>query len=322
MHSFPAPIPYPKTYVCLRADRPIELSGRVDGPEWEHAPWTDYFLDIQGESLPIPRFKTRAKMLWDDERLYIAAHMQEPYVWGTLREHDSVIFHDNDFEVFVDPDGDGHLYAEMEMNVLNTTWDLLLVKPYRAGGPPVNGWEMHGMRTAVNVDGACYHPSDPSHGWSVNISIPWTVFAEISRTPCPPKDGDHWRINFSRVEWQIEVVNGEYQKLPNHPEDNWVWSPQHVIDMHWPERWGILQFSGSHMMPVEVRDCPGVREKMLLGQVWEAQSAFRREHGRWAATTSELHVPEGVEIQATSELFEASYQGYCVDHSLRFWKQR
>ena len=60
------------------------------------------FVDIQGATQPRPRFRTRAKMLWDDEYFYIAAELEEPHVWATLTEHDSVIFHDNDFEVFLE----------------------------------------------------------------------------------------------------------------------------------------------------------------------------------------------------------------------------
>ena len=32
-----------------------------------------------------------------------------------------VIFHDNDFEIFVDADGSNHNYKEFEMNALNQT---------------------------------------------------------------------------------------------------------------------------------------------------------------------------------------------------------
>jgi hypothetical protein len=28
------------------------------------------------------------------------------------------------------------------------------------------------------------------------------------------------------------------------PEDNWVWSPQGLIDMHVPEHWGYITFKG------------------------------------------------------------------------------
>ena len=44
--------------------------------------------------------------------------MEEPDLWGTLTARDSVIFHDNDFEVFIDPDGDTHAYYELEVNAL------------------------------------------------------------------------------------------------------------------------------------------------------------------------------------------------------------
>ena len=66
----------------------------------------DDFQDIEGDKKPRPRFRTRAKMLWDDQFFYVAAELEEPHVWATLTKHDSVIFHDNDFEIFIDPDGD------------------------------------------------------------------------------------------------------------------------------------------------------------------------------------------------------------------------
>jgi len=43
----------------------------------------------------------------------------------------SIIFHDNDFEVFLDPDGDNWMYYEIEVNAAGQVWDLMLVKPYR-----------------------------------------------------------------------------------------------------------------------------------------------------------------------------------------------
>ena len=68
--------------------------------DWKKAPWSDDFVDIEGSTRPAPRFRTRMKMLWDSQNLYIAAEMDEPDVWATLTQHDSVIFRDNDFEVF------------------------------------------------------------------------------------------------------------------------------------------------------------------------------------------------------------------------------
>jgi hypothetical protein len=111
----------PRGYVCYRADKTPTIDGKLDEPAWQAAPWSDDFVDIEGDKKPRPRHKTRMKMLWDDRFLYIGAQLEETHVWATLTKHDAVIFHDNDFEVFLDPDADSHLYAELEINALNTT---------------------------------------------------------------------------------------------------------------------------------------------------------------------------------------------------------
>jgi hypothetical protein len=233
----------PKQYECRHTPTPIVIDGRLDEAAWESASWTDRFVDIEGEGKPTPRFETRAKLLWDDEYLYIAAELEEPDVWGTLREHDEIVFRDNDFEVFIDPDGDTREYYEIEINALNTIFDLFLVRTYNDGGPALHGWDLKGLKSAVHVVGTLNNPSDVDRGWSIEMALPWSALAEAAHRPAPPKSGDVWRINFSRVEWQIRVVDGRYEKVPDTPEDNWVWSPQGEINMHIPERWGYLEFS-------------------------------------------------------------------------------
>lgn len=235
----------PRGYVCNPIQAPIQIDGKLDAAEWSHASWTDDFIDIQGPSLPAPKHRTRAKLLWDQSTLYIAAELSEPHLQGTLRDHDSVIFQDNDLEVFIDPDGDNHRYVELELNTLNTTWDLFLDRPYKDGGNADNGFEIAGLRTAVQMQGTLNDPSDVDQGWTIEIAIPFENLRTITRTDCPPKPLDRWRLGFSRVEWQFDVVNGKYQKKPGLPEDNWVWSPQGIIDMHRPERWGFIEFQST-----------------------------------------------------------------------------
>ncbi|PIV81679.1 carbohydrate-binding family 9-like protein [bacterium CG17_big_fil_post_rev_8_21_14_2_50_64_8] len=220
----------------------------MDDTAWAAAPWTTDFVDIEGDRRPRPRFRTRAKMLWDDRFFYVAAELEEPNLWATLRERDSIIFHDNDFEVFLDPDGDSHLYTEIELTALNTVWDLLLVKPYRDGGPAIHAWDIPGLKTAVHLEGTLNEPGDDDTIWTVEIAIPFGVLAETTRAACPPRVGDRWRLNFSRVQWQLDVRDGQYTKILDAdtgnplPENNWVWSPQRKIAMHEPEYWGIVEF--------------------------------------------------------------------------------
>lgn len=231
----------PKQYVCHRASSALKIDGRVDDAAWGKADWADAFVDIVGPERPAPRFKTRMKMLWDDDFLYIGAELEEPDVWATLTAHDSVIFRDNDFEVFLNPTGDGLNYFEFEINALNTGWDLFLPKAYNKGGKADNSWEMPGYKSAVAIDGTLNDPRGKDRGWSVELALPWSAFAERSGKG-RPNAGDSWRMNFSRVEWQTRVVDGKYEKVKGLKEDNWVWSPQGAVNMHIPENWGVVKF--------------------------------------------------------------------------------
>jgi hypothetical protein len=244
----------PRHYMCYRASDPIIIDGKPDEMDWQNVPWTEDFVDIEGSLKPEPRLKTRAKMLWDDNYLYISAFIQEPHVWGTLTERESVVFNDPDFEIFIDPDGDTHNYAEYEMNALNTQWDLLLTKPYRddsLDNVAIDHWNYNGMKSAVHIMGTINNPCDVDTGWCVEVALPLDALAELSVKGKKPINGQQYRLGFSRVEWTIDIVDGRYVKRSHMvdgekrflPEDNWIWSPQGVIAMHQPETWGFLQFS-------------------------------------------------------------------------------
>lgn len=239
----------PKGYVCPRAATPPVIDGRLDDAAWRDAPPTDPFQDIEGPVRPAPRFATRARLVWDDRCLYVAAEMEEPDVSATLTRRDAVIFHDNDFEVFLDPDGDALTYFELEINAFGTVWDLYLERAYRDGGSADDGWDVEGLRAAVHVDGTVNDPSDRDRGWTVEMAIPWQAFAANGGRRIPPEPSDRWRVNFSRVQWRYETTAGTYTKVldpatgKSLPEDNWVWTPQGVIAMHHPEMWGFLQFA-------------------------------------------------------------------------------
>ena len=312
--AFGAPQPslmhLPKNYICYRATSPMVIDGRLNEDAWRDAPWTDDFVDIEGDVKPKPTFRTRARMLWDDHYLYIGAQLEEPHVWATLTEHDCVIYHDNDFEVFIDPDGDNHNYYEIELNAFGTEWDLRLPIPYRDGGNALNSWEIPGLKLATHIDGTINDPSDIDRGWSVELAIPWNVLGEYANRPAPPRDGDQWRINFSRVEWEIDIVDGQYKKVPNVPEHNWVWSPQGVIDMHQPERWGFLQFSTQPPGQADYRLDPSWAVQDWLMQAYHAQIAYRDRTGRYAASLDALALPPVPKMVAGVPVLKAVGAGW------------
>ena len=301
----------PEQYVCPKATEPPVIDGRLDDPAWAAAPLTGEFVDIEGPSKPHPTLPTRARMTWDDDYFYVAAEMVEPHLWGTLTERDAVIYHDNDFEVFIDPDGDNHHYYELEINALGTEWDLFLIKPYRDGAPAINAWDIQGLKTAVHLDGTLNDPSDTDRGWSVEIAIPWKVLAEAAGRPAPPAPGDVWRVNFSRVQWQLDIVEGGYVKKPDTPENNWVWSPQGLVAMHYPEMWGEVLFANGDQSFEDSAEHRAISGAANLMPIYYAQRQFHEDNGRYARDMVELGLPptRGFEVRGDGDRFFARFTG-------------
>lgn len=288
-----------RNYVAYRTPSEITIDGLAGEPSWDQAAWSDEFADIEGAHMPAPKYRTKMKMLWDNSFLYIMAQMEEPHIWAYYKVHDQIVYHENDFEVFIDPEGDGRDYFEFEVNAANTLFDLLLPKPYRNGGDALISWEAKGFKSAVAIDGTLNNPNDTDKRWTVEMAIPFETLR--AKTPA---DNQTWKINFSRVEWQHVVADGKYQKKKDEKtgrdlrEDNWVWSPTGEINMHVPERWGILQFSTRivNQKKVDFRMPETEAYKKLLWLVYYKQHDFEALHGHFTSLLSDLNLPDQMNI--------------------------
>lgn len=294
-----------RNYVVYRALEEIIVDGNAIEKSWNLAEWSEEFVDIEGAKKPKPKFKTRMKMLWDDRYLYILAELEEPHVWSYYEKPDLIVFEENDFEVFIDPDDDTHNYFEIEINARNTIFDLFMAKPYRNGGVPIITWNTPGLKSAVFVDGTINNPADTDKSWTVEMAIPFSAL-RLGVSTQIPKDNDLWRIDFSRVQWQTEISDGIYKRKKDAvsgriiPEDNWVWSATGLINMHFPERWGMLQFSTNMADGRKVEfKTPEIEElKKYLWLVYYKQKKYQGEKGRYATTLSDLGIPSTVQTDS------------------------
>ncbi|MEX0748084.1 MAG: sugar-binding protein, partial [Rhodothermales bacterium] len=275
-------------YVVYRTLGTVTIDGRLDEPDWNAAAWTSEFVDIEGGDAP--RLRTMAKVLWDDQALYVAAWLEEPDVWATLTQRDAAIYQDNAFEVFVDPDGDTHNYYEIEINALETVWDLILIRPFRDGGPSLSAWDIKGLQARVHVDGTLNNHADTDNGWTVEMALPWAVLREAAPGRRPPRNREQWRLNFARSQWSADVVDDDYRKAVGKPADWWVWSPQGAVDMHRPERFGYVQFTDEEVgrSTIPFVEDPDENVKSSLRELYHLQREYLKAHGRYAEKLADL----------------------------------
>lgn len=313
----------PPVYRSVRAvGDPGQLDGDLSKPFWQQGEWITDFHDIEGDSLPRPWKQTRAKILWTEEALYIGACLSDDQIWATVTQRDAVIFVDNDFEIFLAPQSTSHRYYELEMNALNTAWDLFMDRPQRDYAHRIIAWDIKGLETAVKIDGRLNDPTADNKSWSLEVKIPWYSLREclpdqIQPPYLAPKPGEIWRADFSRVEWDVDVIDGKYVKRTRPdgkplPEHNWLWAPTGVIDAHMPEMWSYLIFTEQgEDYPLPAED----EVKWVLRKLYYREHKHCCETGAYTADARALLGDEadtyGVKAWVTPSLFEATatFQG-------------
>ena len=173
--------------------------------------------------------------------------------------------------------------------------------------------------------------------------MPWKVLKECAPRRHKPKDGDQWRINFARVDWEMDVIDGKYvkRKDPNSgkvlPPLNWVWSSQERVDMHAPETWGYVQFSEKLVGEEEALFLPDKDEelKWVLRRLYQLQRSYVEESGEFAASPELLGLnqkdfeayPARPKFSITESMYEISMKGYTkgtwrINHKGRVWKTK
>lgn len=277
-------------YYVKKVQSPIEIDGKDTENSWTSAAWSNAFKDIEGTNKPNPTLETRVKMLWDNDNLYLFAKLEESHINGYLRQKDTIIYHDNDFEVFLKPNLQSPEYIEIEVNALNTVMDLLMTKPYRFGGKANLNWDTKDIQSAVYHAGTINNTTDKDNFWTVEMKIPvksLKYFGEGNQI----KANEIWKINFSRVQWHYDITDKGYIKRKDNTgkplaEENWVWSPIGLINMHYPERWGHIKF-------VNQDDQQFVDEQFLALEktawnIFYLQQIYRKTNKRYAISLAEL----------------------------------
>jgi hypothetical protein len=262
---------------CYRARAPIVVDGSLDKPAWLRAPKSPRFVDMTSGAPGW--FDTRAAALWDDENFYAAFWIEEPFVEARLARRDSIIFTENDVEIFIDA---GDCYYEFEINALNTVYEVFFVwrdafgrgtrsdtpefdlytrRVYSFGGDydrtPAHfwdgthprktrwaflDWDFPGLRSAVKVDGTLNEDSDIDRGWTVELAFPWKGMGPLANgRACPPNPGDSWRMFFGRFE-RLSACGAEVN-----PHPAWAMNAHGIPDTHQPDCFSYVDFLGEYV---------------------------------------------------------------------------
>jgi hypothetical protein len=266
---FPCPENEVAHYTAYHINQPLKIDGRLDESVWRQAPRSPRFKDILTGQPTL--HSTYAAVLWDDTNLYVGYRIEEPFVRASFTTNNAPIWQENDVEIFI---AGRDAYYEFEINALNTTYEVFFIwtEAYERGGfaaspefsrsnlVPFNGvdftnhprgkrlghfdWHFPGKQTAVFVDGTLNKDDDHDRGWSVELAFPWKGMVWLAKADgrsAPPKEGDTWRIDFSRFNHYKEAA-------PAKDSGGWVWSRHGVWDSHIPECFPYITFTTTNLL--------------------------------------------------------------------------
>ncbi len=215
------PLPVYKT---RKVSTPPVIDGDLSDEAWRQAEEVTLAGSFDGRRTSV---RTTARIVWDDAALYVAFDAEDPDIWGTLKNRDDPIYNEEVVEVFIDANGDGRTYNELQVSPHNVNFDAYFVAR-RSDLPTAMKWDSQ-MTSAVKVQGTLDDPSDRDGRWTVELRIPYGPLAELPNNP--PRPGDRWRFNLYRLE---------------HPNRRGVegqsFSPLFVGDFHHLPRFGWLVF--------------------------------------------------------------------------------
>ena len=218
----------------------IKVDGKGDEAEWGSAASTGPFVDV-GTGKPNTAFPVNgsAKILWDDDNLYILVQVQEAdfytgFTDGKAQPTDFTaagqpkLWTKDTIEMMVEPDaaGTNTNYYELQINPQNKVFKSQFDTLQQPSGGP-NGpfghedWDPK-LKSAVQIQKA---PDGKTTGYTVEAAIPWAGYAKAANHP--PKPGDVWRVNFyamkqnAGVAWSPILGQGNFHKASRFAKLTW-----------------------------------------------------------------------------------------------------
>ena len=222
--AFGQPLP---RYEIFRAAGRIVVDGILDEPAWRQAPAAGEFHFnwwTAGE-----KEQTVAKILWDDENLYVAYYCHDKHISAEVVERHGPVSLDDAVEIFLSPNpAKVTNYYGFEINAIGTMLNFIRADWYNG---PFNT-EPEGVRLRTSLHGLrVKHEAAGDTHWTLELAIPLKNFARDA-AHTPPREGDEWRLNLNRAGGK---TNAQYS----------TWSPVDAPrpNFHVPQSFGWVRFA-------------------------------------------------------------------------------
>jgi hypothetical protein len=181
------------SYSVKRLKKNMKIDGNWNKSQWRRAKT----IELTNYMLPEPAFRpvVRAKMMYDDDNLYVIFRVNDRYVRSVIEEYNGPVSTDACVEFFFSPDTSlRERYFNLEIN---------------AGGTPLMAYHIFHQKEyqkfsiedlkKIEIAHSLPNKVDPEIVspiiWTVEYKLPLSVLEKFSSV-IHPKPGVTWRANF------------------------------------------------------------------------------------------------------------------------------
>jgi hypothetical protein len=224
------------SYTAERRIDTILVDANLNEASWHHATQSSVFTSWDGTAAPAS-VQTTARMIWDDDYLYIAVNARDPDVYATYTVRDASLWEQDNFEVFVTVPGTTG-YVEVEGSPRGTIWDGFFTNVFRGPG---GSYTMAVLQVAGRVNGTLNNSADQDTGFTGEMRVP---FSDIYQAPGGhPVNGTQLRLNLNRINWNTPATQGGPGAAGSDTYYAWSPVPGAGISFHRPDKFGTVTFS-------------------------------------------------------------------------------
>jgi len=213
-------------YNIVRLNQPLQVDGNWDKPQWQNIKAIEIINFIRVK----PKFRpsVKAKMMYDDENIYVIFRVQDRYVLSTTKDINGRVWEDSAVEFFFSPD------TSLPENFFNLE--------VNCGGTPKLGYqsiprirpEVSDVRK-IEIGHSLPQIVDPEITepvtWTIECRIPLVMLEKYSNIT-RPKQSVKWRANFYKIAEKNSNPHYITWSIIDHPEPHF----------HMPRYFGTIEF--------------------------------------------------------------------------------
>ena len=217
-------------YKVSRLKKPIKIDAN-----WDKAAWKKIkSVKIENYMGNIPEFRpiAEAKMMYDNENIYVIFRVKDHYVRSVVQEYNGNVSGDACVEFFFSPDSKlPGSYFNLEINAGGTPL-MFYVPIAKAGYNKLDPEDIKKVEIAHSLPKVVDPEITEPVTWTIEYRVPLSMLEKFSNVT-RPKPGTVWRANFYKTASK-NTANTHYI--------TWAFVDNPKPDFHLPKFFGTLKF--------------------------------------------------------------------------------